>query len=145
MRSKKAGGQIEPDRVWGNKVSGIKRNSTVKWGAEAQRQKRRLVTFSTIRIKKKVCAHLTSQMPFGWTVSPFSSCSVQSMTYNAAKYGSCPVFLLQTNLPSFRDSCELLFIWSYQLSDLRSLNVIFICSSISRLIKVFFSDTLLTR
>lgn len=86
-------------------------------------------------LKKGVCAHLT-WTPIGWMVSPFSSCAVQSITHNAAKYSSFSELLLQTSHHS--ESPKAFVILSYQFSDLSRLNVIFICSSLSELIKVSF-------
>lgn len=135
-KTKEAAGQL--DWGWGiNRVLGIKRNGTVKCSAAAQRQKQHSHSGETMGIKE-VCAHLTSKTPLSWMVSPFSSCSVHSITYSQCRrilQLSCISAVHEVYhhekvvmLPPLRVSCELLFILTYQLSDLSILNAICHCS-----------------
>lgn len=136
-KTKEAGGQID----WGwdiNRVLGIKQNETVKCSTAAQRQKQHSHSGETMGIKE-VCAHLPSKTPLSWMVSPFSACSVHSITYPQCRQIlqlSCISAVHEINhhekvvtLPPLRVSCELFFnCLTYQLSDLNILNAICHCS-----------------
>lgn len=143
-RKKKKQGDREPDRVRGNnKVLGIKLKGTVKRGVEAQRQKHSH-HIPHYRNKKGVCSFNLSDAARLNGIFLFQLLGLinylLTMQWNMA---ALLFFSSKPNLPSFKVFCELLFISSYQLSDLSSLNVIFISSSIAQL--RFYFDTLLTR